>query len=525
MYVVIGSGPSGVAAARALVDRGLEVTMLDVGEVLEPERLALAHRMAALPRESWSEADVAALTGPSYFGDGGRLKRAFGSTYPYALDEMRDWTQRGTRCVQSFAQGGLSNVWGASVLPFRDDDLVDWPAPSRALAAHYHAIGDMLGIAGVTDDLEALFPFYAPPAPALRSSSQAEALIARAAGSRQVLHEAGIMVGRSRLAVRTQTALGTAGCQYAGLCLTGCPHFAIWHAGLELAALRRRPGFFYRPRVIARRIESRDGREVVVHAQENGAEVSVSATRLLLAAGPISSTRLVIDSLAAHGRSFTLKYQPYFMLPLLAASDLAQPKRESIHTLAQAFVELLNARVSRWTVHLQVYGHNPLIDERVDHVTRWVWPFGRAVSRYASARVLAVQGYLHSAEAEGIRVAGTPGPRHARLTFESIQPSRPASVIGRVLDTLSAYGRLLGVRPIRRLAEIGLPGDGNHVGGAFPMRDHPGPFEADLTGQLGELPGVHLVDSSSLPSLPATTLTYAVMAHAHRIATAVAGLR
>jgi len=35
---------------------------------------------------------------------------------------------------------------------------------------------------------------------------------------------------------------------------------------------------------------------------------------------------------------------------------------------------------------------------------------------------------------------------------------------------------------------------------------------------------VHIVDSSSLPSLAATTFTYTTMAHAHRIASAVAAL-
>jgi choline dehydrogenase-like flavoprotein len=56
------------------------------------------------------------------------------------------------------------------------------------------------------------------------------------------------------------------------------------------------------------------------------------------------------------------------------------------------------------------------------------------------------------------------------------------------------------------------------------MRETPGPLETDALGQLRELPGVHLVDSSVLPSLPSTTFTYTVMANAHRIARAVADL-
>jgi choline dehydrogenase-like flavoprotein len=54
------------------------------------------------------------------------------------------------------------------------------------------------------------------------------------------------------------------------------------------------------------------------------------------------------------------------------------------------------------------------------------------------------------------------------------------------------------------------------------MRAQPGSLETDVNGELSELRGVHVVDSSVLPSLPATTLTYTVMANADRIARAVA---
>ena len=50
------------------------------------------------------------------------------------------------------------------------------------------------------------------------------------------------------------------------------------------------------------------------------------------------------------------------------------------------------------------------------------------------------------------------------------------------------------------------------------MREKPGRFETNRLGQLPDLPGVHLVDGSVLPSIPATTMTLGVMANAHRIA-------
>ena len=42
---VVGSGPAGVATASALVAGGAEVEMLDFGNEIEPEALALARKL------------------------------------------------------------------------------------------------------------------------------------------------------------------------------------------------------------------------------------------------------------------------------------------------------------------------------------------------------------------------------------------------------------------------------------------------------------------------------------------------
>ena len=72
------------------------------------------------------------------------------------------------------------------------------------------------------------------------------------------------------------------------------------------------------------------------------------------------------------------------------------------------------------------------------------------------------------------------------------------------------------------LLQQGLPGDGNHIGGTFPMSSHPGPQETDVYGRPYGFDRVHVVDASVLPSLSATTITYTAMANASRIAFSVA---
>jgi choline dehydrogenase-like flavoprotein len=526
LFYVIGSGPSGIAAARALLDAGRPVTMLDVGETCDPAALDRARRLAATPRELWSESDVATVRGPSYFADPDQpIKRAFGSTFAYALDEMRHDSQDGTRCVQSFARGGLSNVWGAAVLPSRAADLRDWPFGLGELEAGYAAVARWMPIAGDADDLAADFPFYGPRLPALRPSRQAMAQLEKLSAHRDQLREAGVTFGASRLAVRSLGGANGAACQYTGLCLTGCPHFAIWSADQALEDLSRHPDFTYRGgfRVEALHASGTHGPTIAGTGPQAHHE-SLPATRVLVACGPLATARIVLHSLARYDQALTLCYQPYFLLPMLAASGTPEVETEALHTLSQLFVEIASPAISPFTVHLQLYTFNTLVEERLRAMLWPLGPLGAVTRRRLAGRLVAVQGYLHSSHAEGITLKARRDADGGRVRLELRANSAPAEIVNGVVRLLRRHRRWLGATPLSFMLQIGRPGDGNHCGGSFPMRETPGPLETDALGQLRELPGVHLVDSSVLPSLPSTTFTYTVMANAHRIARAVADL-
>ena len=53
---------------------------------------------------------------------------------------------------------------------------------------------------------------------------------------------------------------------------------------------------------------------------------------------------------------------------------------------------------------------------------------------------------------------------------------------------------------------------------AFPMRASPAAFESDLLGRPHGFTRVHAVDATVFPTIPSTTITFTVMANAHRIA-------
>lgn len=530
MHYVIGSGPTGVAAATALLDRGRSVTMLDVGVECEPERIAAVRRLAASEPEAWSAEDLRIIRSEPLAADGALpLKLSYGSPFAYAREALTATRQIGTSCLLSYARGGLSNVWGAAVLPALARDLDGWPVSLDELAPHYAHVARLMPIAAASDELATLFPLYDRPRTPLRPSRLAGLVLQRMRRRRRSLATAGLFFGQSRLAVRSETDGGQPGCRYTGLCLSGCPYSAIWNASTTVRELERRPDFTYRSGFIVERLvpsTDRSAVRVLGRAADGSGPLSLIARRVLLACGPLSTVRIVIDSLRAYDRVIPLRFQPYFLLPLVARWPAPDADGERRHTLAQIFLEVMDSRVSRHTVHLQVYTLNEFIRERVGRIAERLGPLRNLARRQLLGRMLVVQGYLHSSEAPPIRVTAAPDAAHGRaeLTLTAEPSPRVGRVVRRVAMKLARHSWHTGALPLVPWRQIGLPGDGNHVGAAFPLRRAPGEMETDLLGQLAALPGVHIVDSSTLPSLPATTFTYTVMAHAHRIADAVAQL-
>lgn len=431
-------------------------------------------------------------------------KRVLGSEHPYLSDREAGLVQRGTRCLVSGGKGGLSAVWGAAVLPFPEDELADWPLDPADLRPHYAKAAALLGVSGVADGLVKRFPFHAPPAPPLRPSLQAQAALAGWESNASALRAAGFEWGRARHAVRSSL------CVYDGSCLTGCAPGAVWSAAQSVERLKTRPGFRYESGVRVLSIDESASGVRLRAARAGASRTDYEGDAAFLACGPLATARLVLGSRPAPATPLSLLAQPYFLLPVLLGRDVPGAPEEDLHTLAQLFLELEDDAVSKRLVHLQLYGHNEFIAEKAD----FLGPFR---SRF-EPRLLAVQGYLHSDEGSPISVTATGSGEDTVLSLTAGPKDKAKAAVARVKSALARRSEDLGFRALPLLDRLGRPGEGNHVGGVFPMRKSPGAWETDDLGRLGGKGRVHLVDSSVLPSLPASTFTYGVMANASRIA-------
>ena len=514
-HYVIGSGPAGVACAQALLQRGATVVMLDAGVTLENPRRDLIAEMSALAPAQWSPAQLQAFkAGMSAGAKGIPLKLAYGSDYPYReADAHLQTDYQGVALRPSLGRGGFSAVWGAAMMPYSEVDTAAWPVRSRELAEHYSAVAKLTGLSATHDALEKIFPLHAEPTTALALSRPAKEFRNQLEKNRAPLQTAGIHFGQARVAVQA----GESGCVYCGLCMYGCPYGFIYNAESTLRELKKNPNFTYRPDVIVTGLRETGGHVIITgYERPSRAALEFSAARVYLGTGVIATAKIVLQSLGLYDQPVRLRDSQYFLFPLLRARSGGDVSRESLHTLSQLFVEIFDEQVSPHSVHLQIYSYNDLMGQAVRQSFGPLAKVLESLARALEKRLLIVQGYLHSDHSSRIAVTLKKGqPDRLQLTAELNTAVRPA--IRRVLRKLRRHGRHFGAWPLAPLLQVAEPGRGFHSGSSFPMRQNPGALETDTLGRLTGWSRIHLVDASVLPEIPATQITFSVMANAHRI--------
>lgn len=520
--VVVGSGPASISCAHALASHGRAVTILDGGVDLESDRQRTVDRLRTQALADWDARDVAQIREGSKATVGGiPLKRVYGSDFPYRdVAAQLPIRVEHVTAFASLARGGLSNVWGAAVVPYRAEDIADWPISAVELAPYYERVYSFMPLAAEHDDLEALFPLHSAALQHLSPSPQAKALLEHMRRHHRALAAHGFTAGRSRLAIQAAPGDGALGCVYCGLCMYGCPDDVIYKSSHTLDRLLRTGKVTYvRDTVVDALEENGAAVTIKAHHRLSGESIRLDADRVFVGAGVLSTARIMLNSLPQPARDaeLTMRDSQYFLLPLLGRYAAPDIERIGAHTLAQIFVEVFDPRLGPHPVHLQIYTYNDLYASAMKSMLGPAYALARLPAGVLLRRLMVIQGYLHSNLSSTAAITLRDGRLHVT---RQLHPAS-ARTVRKTVRTLRRHARSLGFMPIAPMLKIGDPGQGAHIGGTFPMRVTPGPLESDTLGRPTGFTRVHLVDASVLPSIPSTTITVNVMANAYRIASEV----
>lgn len=499
--------------------------MLDAGLELEPDREALLRRMAEQDSAEWDAQALSRIKENMQSGASGiLLKYAYGSDFPYRETDLHAPREsKGVGLLPSMAKGGLSNVWGAAVLPYLREEFNGWPVTRDELEPHYRSVLGFMKLTAGRDDLEERFPLYCDDCAPVRPSAQAESFVEDLRKASDLLNSRGFLFGYSRIAVSQRNSHGRE-CAACGLCMYGCPYGLIYNSASTLDGLRADPRFKYARGVVVERFnETPDGVEIAARSREGGERLTFTARRVYVAAGVLASTRMLLESTRAYDRALTLKDSQYFLLPLLRYRPSPEVFGERLHTLSQAFVELFDPEVSEKSVHLQVYTYNELYRQAIQTSLGPAYGPLRFASDAFLKRFLLIQGFLHSdlSATVEVKLREPRGDSPGTLLLEARENARTAGVLKKIVAKLRRNRSLLRGVPLSPLMKVGDAGRSFHSGGTLPMRREPREFETDVLGRPHGFKRVHVVDSSVFPTINASPITFTVMANAHRIASAV----
>lgn len=493
--LIVGSGPAGVAAAFPLLERGLKVVMVDGAS-------GTAAGISATPtdrvRESFGP-DYSALLPQDDRSPKQRLYRSRAMTNEHA--RRTGLFTSGFRASGAVARGGLSTVWGAYAVEFDDVDLLGYPFEAGELRASYDAVARRIGISGAHGDALDGFHGTATPLQAAPPLHPAAARLLERAGKRG---NGALSLGLARNALLTQSQGERAACVLCKGCLWPCAGGSIYASLHDLALLRAMPGFALIDDFYVERIE-----RVSLGMLAHSAGGSISARRILLAAGTLGTTRILLESLGLHGQAVRMLSNPLLAMPLWlpgAAFD-AVPARG--HSLAQ-----LGLRMAMEGTDYACGAIYSLDGLPLDFISAKL-PMSLAgavrTSAWLAGSVLVATVYFSGAysdnrvklEEGGLRIEGGASAR-----FEA----QLDAAVKRLRGELRGMGAL--PLPGAERAPMGLD---NHYAGTCPMGGE-GALATGARGQLLAMPDVHVVDGAALPGLPAKHLTFTIMANADRIA-------
>ncbi len=217
--IVIGSGAGGGTVAHVLTSKGIAVTLLEAGPMLDPEKEFLEHVWPYEIDHRGAEPD-----GAFYFGRGkpfGYFATTRGGWQlegePYTVAEGSEFQWFRSRIL-----GGRTNHYGRMSFRFADYDFrpydrdglgTNWPISYQDIAPYYDKAESFIGVTGTKEGIRSAPDgiFQTPPPPKVH-----EVLIKRACG------KLGIPCIPNRRAVITRELNGRDACHYCGQCDRGC---------------------------------------------------------------------------------------------------------------------------------------------------------------------------------------------------------------------------------------------------------------------------------------------------------------
>ena len=506
--LIVGSGPSGVQAAAAAVDRGARVALADIGET-DPSTPVPEQPYAQL-RSGDPDQHRYLLGDPdTALADLGRAGAHLTPPRRYMVrgaDHLLGLASDTFRPLQSTSAGGLGVSWGANVYTLTDAELRRVGFDPAAVRPFYEQVAADIGVSGADDAFGrsiADLPNLQPP---LAIDGNAQRLLQRYQTAAAGYERVGFRMGQAALAVLSRDRGDRRANPLHDMDFYADSGRSVYRPQFTLEALQRRPNFTYLPGRLATTFSESDG---TVTLRCLGGE-TITSRRLILAAGAINTGRLVLQSLPQHGGRLPILCNPNHWVAAINLAQLGRPAGDARYSLAQLAAL---QRVGGEDVLAQFYSYRSLLTFRVLRGIPLPPRLGVKFMRLIATAFTCVNLHFadEPADTKYVELDGDTFRAHYAMPAEQARAVRRGE--------RAMLRRLVGLRCLPIGVARPSPGASIHYAGTLPHGD--GPLNTAVDGRLNATRHVYVGDGSSWRWLPAKGLTFTLMANARRVAEAV----
>lgn len=517
-FIIVGSGPAGVSAAFPLVKAGFRVLMVDGGKSpgLQPPNVDfLAARQHDPEQWRWLIGQdfhalrMQAMASPKL--------RVPGLSYVFdQFTEENGIISDNFMTIGSLARGGLSNAWGCGVACFSNEELKAFPCDASDMKASYAAVAKRIGISGGTyDELSNYFGVDEWAMPPVEMDPLHNYLHNRYQTHKIKLASQGFKLGRTRIALLTNDFHDRKACSLLGNCLWGCANQALYSSASELPTLLKHNNFSLHAGFIVQNIVQKEGLWAIEGKNiADGTYGSITAKKILLAAGTLASTRLALKALN-HYESTPLFSCPTAAFMLWLPRFLGSTKIMGAGIGQLGFTISLADKTTAFGATFITTGINT--SEFIKHAP-FKRRYGIDIFRYLLSSCMAGNVFLPG----HLTHAATTLQKNNQLLVRGEYKQNVALLMAEVAKKLRYYYTRLGAVLLPKSFTLGKAGGDVHYAGTLPMQKTPVIGETTTDGEIASLRGVYIVDGACLPILPEKSHTLTIMANADRIAKNIA---
>lgn len=514
--IIVGSGPSGVASAVGFAEKGIIPLILDVGNESTEEREINENFFDY--RKAHDSFDL--MIGDNYEGLHNVIneKPIFPKLIsPYMQFVVKDSErlspvhEKGFTVTQSFAMGGLANAWGAALYRCRDDEFGDMPLKASELSPYYDKLTKEIGISGDNDDLACFFGSTDNLLSPLPLSNKAAKLYSSYLKRKKRLNAKGIYMGRSRLSVLSQDYDNRNKCDYKNL-ESWMPNLSyVYNPSFTLKKLIKNNIVIYQKSVLVK-YWSRKNNIITVYGEDtnNGDPLSFECKKLILAAGAVNTSKIVLKSKEDHKSRLTLIDNGLVQVPMIFPSFLGTRFETGVLGLTG-----LNMVFDFQKQNLRLQGSIIDLTFPFRSIFTEMFPFAFKDSMLFTKYFLPALSVMLLYLPSGIENSG-----YVRLcaddSLETV--SLPYKINKKILRAVSLNLLSLGVLTHPLIVKNTVPGYAIHYAGTLPMVKTPVKgYQCDKNGELYGESGVHIADGSLFSYIPAKNISFTLMANAMRI--------